>query len=99
MLDKINNLMKKLSTVKGCALLKKVSHLSAVVRNGTRWSSTANIVARYTALMGPIGDLDHASIERHELAPLLLSADENDAIHALHSDMSNLEEVTKLLQD
>ncbi|DAZ93435.1 TPA: hypothetical protein N0F65_000086, partial [Lagenidium giganteum] len=29
MLDKINNLMKKLSTVKGRALLKKVSHLSA----------------------------------------------------------------------
>ncbi|DBA01775.1 TPA: hypothetical protein N0F65_010185 [Lagenidium giganteum] len=56
------------------------------------------MVARYIALMGP-SEILIASIERHELVPLLLFTDENDAIHALHADTSNLEVVTKLLQD
>ncbi|EGZ21794.1 hypothetical protein PHYSODRAFT_247318 [Phytophthora sojae] len=40
LIAKVHALMTKLRTIKGRALLRRVSHLSPLLRNDTRWSST-----------------------------------------------------------
>ncbi|KAG3195338.1 hypothetical protein PC128_g8589 [Phytophthora cactorum] len=40
LITKVHAFMSKLRTVKGRAILRRVSHLSPLLRNGTRWSST-----------------------------------------------------------
>ena len=45
-LEKINNLMKKLSTLKGGAALRRKTKLTALTRNETRWSSIFKMVER-----------------------------------------------------
>ncbi|KAG3107661.1 hypothetical protein PI124_g12836 [Phytophthora idaei] len=40
LITKVHALVSKLRTVKGRAILRRVSHLSPLLRNDTRWSST-----------------------------------------------------------
>jgi hypothetical protein len=49
-LKKINDIMKKLSTIKGRAWLKGKTEYSPVLRNVTRWSSTFMMMERYTQI-------------------------------------------------
>ncbi|EGZ26798.1 hypothetical protein PHYSODRAFT_255233 [Phytophthora sojae] len=43
LIAKVHTLMTKLRTIKGRALLRRISHLSPLLRNDTRWSSTSTL--------------------------------------------------------
>ncbi|ETM52021.1 hypothetical protein L914_04250 [Phytophthora nicotianae] len=60
LIAKIQALMTKLRTIKGRALLRRVSKLAPLLRNDTRWSSTYAMVKRYVCLEPAISQLGTA---------------------------------------
>lgn len=50
LLTRIHALMTKLRNIKDRAILRRVTELSSLLRNGTRWSSTHAMAQRYTKL-------------------------------------------------
>lgn len=98
LIDKVHNLMKKLSTIKGRALLRSHTSLSPVMRNDTRWSSTYEMLRRYTKLEPVLRSLDDETVAASELEPLLLRRSENIRVTSLLADLTNFESVTKTLQ-
>lgn len=67
LIDKIQKLMKKLSTVKGKALLRSHTSLAPIMRNDTRWSSTYEMLQRYTKLEPILRSLDDETVSDSEL--------------------------------
>ncbi|RLN86024.1 hypothetical protein BBJ28_00020367 [Nothophytophthora sp. Chile5] len=98
LVGKIQTLMLKLRTIKGRALLRRVTKLSPVLRNDTRWSSSFEMLKRYVVLEPLIGSLGHGVLEEYDIQPLLLRRNENDRARALLNDLRNFEGVTKTLQ-
>ncbi|KUG00330.1 hypothetical protein AM587_10007280 [Phytophthora nicotianae] len=66
---KIQALMTKLRTIKGRALLRRVSKLAPLLRNDTRWSSTYAMVKRYVCLEPAISQLGHGVVVDYDLQP------------------------------
>jgi hypothetical protein len=77
-LKKINELMKKFSTIKGKAWLSKRSHLRPVMRNSTRWSITFTMVDRFLYFRNILNDLKQRKIQNLGLDKLLLNDCEYD---------------------
>jgi hypothetical protein len=50
LIQKVNALMDKLSTLKNASILRKKTHLTPEKRNQTRWSSTYNMLKKYRQL-------------------------------------------------
>ncbi|EGZ15692.1 hypothetical protein PHYSODRAFT_506404 [Phytophthora sojae] len=98
LIAKVHALMTKLRTIKGRALLRRVSHLSPLLRNDTRWSSTYEMVARYVKLQPAIIKLVHDLLVQYEVQPLLLRRAEHERAKALEKDLEKFEGVTKELQ-
>jgi hypothetical protein len=98
LISKVHALMSKLRTIKGRALLRRVSHLSPLLRNDTRWSSTYEMVARYVKLQPAITQLGHDLLVDHEIQPLLLRRAEHERVKALEKDLIKFEGVTQALQ-
>ncbi|ETL48485.1 hypothetical protein L916_01921 [Phytophthora nicotianae] len=57
--SKIHALMTKLRTIKGSAILRRVTDLSPLLQNDTRWSSTYAMVQWYTKLEPTLNSLSH----------------------------------------
>ncbi|KAJ8531766.1 hypothetical protein ON010_g14198 [Phytophthora cinnamomi] len=98
LIAKVHALMSKLRTIKGRALLRRVSPLSPLLRNDTRWSSTYEMVARYLELQPAIIQLGHDLLVEHEVQPLLLQRAEHERVKTLEKDLIKFEGVTKVLQ-
>ncbi|KAE9042569.1 hypothetical protein PR001_g3784 [Phytophthora rubi] len=98
LISKVHALMSKLRTIKGRALLRRVSHLSPLLRNDTRWSSTYEMVVRYVKLQPAITQLGHDLLVDHEVQPLLLRRAEHERVKALEKDLVKFEGVTQALQ-
>jgi len=69
-LKRINDLMKKLNTIKGKAWLKEKTKLRPVLRNVTRWSSTFKMVERYIDLKPHLENATQGEIQRISLSHL-----------------------------
>lgn len=98
LLDKANELMRKLTSIKGRAALKKKTHLHAKIRNDTRWSSTYEILDRCVKLLPAIRSLDPQIGVRCGVQELVLSIRDGIAAEALLEDMKKLQSVTLELQ-
>ncbi|EGZ14663.1 hypothetical protein PHYSODRAFT_333013 [Phytophthora sojae] len=91
LIAKVHALMTKLRTIKGRALLRRVSHLSPLLRYDTRWSSTYEMVARYVKLQPAIIKLGHDLLVKYEVQPLLLRRAEHERARALEKDLEKFE--------
>jgi len=98
LLAKINALMTKLRTIKGRAVLRRVTDLSPVLRNDTRWSSSYAMLHRYPKLEPALNSLGHGTLEEFDIQPLLLRRAESERAHALLKVLTDFEGVTKTLQ-
>jgi hypothetical protein len=98
-LKKINDLMKKLSTIKGKAWLSKRIHLEAVIRNSTRWSSTFAMVDRFLCFKSILQDLTQREYRTLGLENLIFDENEYDVIIVLHKELISLNQVTLKLQE
>ena len=90
---KVTTIMKKLRGLLFAARLKKVIPLRPKVRNVTRWSSTFEMLARYSEIREHLSGLDSIEID-----PPSLSPSENRNIDILMKKLRPLESVTKALQ-
>ncbi|DBA00646.1 TPA: hypothetical protein N0F65_003575 [Lagenidium giganteum] len=72
LLLKIHALMRKVSTLKGRAVLRTVTPLDPVLCNDARWPSTYAMVERYTRLHSALGSIDVQTAQNHDLANVLL---------------------------
>eukprot|EP00644_Phytophthora_capsici_P002609 jgi/Phyca11/105571/e_gw1.11.550.1 len=97
-LSQVHSLMKALSKLKCCAMLRKKTHLDPVARNDTRWSSSYEMVNRYCRLEPVLRSLDHGSITEYALDEHMLSRIENEKVFALRDTMEKMEGVTQALQ-
>ena len=79
-----------LGSLKAGALLPEKTHLSPVIRNETRWSSTFKMIQRYLAILPHIKDIVPSSVQ---LAPI-----ENEMLGNLCEKLSAIEILTKGLQ-
>ncbi|ETP50142.1 hypothetical protein F442_04453 [Phytophthora nicotianae P10297] len=80
---KIQALMTKLRTIKGRALLRRVSKLAPLLRNDTRWSSTYAMVKRYVCLEPAISQLGTAWFFRGVTKALQKTTLNLSAVHRL----------------
>ena len=92
LLDKINILMKKLSTLKGAAALRRKTTLRAVTRNDTRWSSVFKMVERMIEIQPLL------TFSQSEYVNLLLSPGEFARTQDLFTVLEDFQSVTLELQ-
>lgn len=94
-LNKLNTLMRKFKYLIPAAKLRKHTHLRAVTRNETRWSSVYSMMKRYFEIREYI-----LLIAQHdsEINQLLLSATEDQVLEELFSTVERLDAVTLALQ-
>ena len=92
-LEKINNLMKKASTLKRRGYLRQLTNLCPVTRNATRWSSTYSMFSRFFELTDFFNPLDR------ELTPYLLSPNELFLLEELRNPLTKFQSITKKLQE
>ncbi|KAE9352545.1 hypothetical protein PR003_g4323 [Phytophthora rubi] len=97
-LAKIHALGTKLRTIKGRAILRRVTELSPLGRNDTLWSSTHAMVQRYTKLEPALNSLGHGTLIEFGIQPLLPCSAESERTHALLKVLNDFEGVTKMLQ-
>ncbi|ETM34740.1 hypothetical protein L914_18230 [Phytophthora nicotianae] len=98
LLSKIHALMTKLRTIKGRAILRRVTDLSPLHRYDTRWSSTYAIVQRYTKLKPALNSLGHGTLVECGIQTLLLQKTESECAHEILEVLADFEGVTKTLQ-
>lgn len=92
-LAKINCIMVKLRGLILAAKLRKLTYLKAKVRNATRWSSTFEMVVRYTQIREFL-----PSLESEEIDLISLSPSENRRVDTILLELVPLESVNKKLQ-
>jgi len=92
--EKVRNLMKSLRKPKMAGKLREVSHLRAVTDCPTRWSSTVEMLRRYSELRDILENIDDDELEK-----LLLNGRENRQIEKLCGMLFKLDSVTKALQN
>jgi len=98
-LKKINDIMKKLSTIKGRAWLKRKTECSPVLRNVTRWSSTFMMIERYTQISTFLCHSTNNEIQKLGLLSLMLTSDEELTVLGIYSDLKKFHQVTLKLQE
>jgi len=94
-LDKLNSLWKKLRTVKGAALLKKLGLPMAKKRNDTRWNSVHYMIERYLDIFPTLSLYSNIPTD---ILGLLLSPTENMHLQKLFVLSTNFESISKYLQ-
>jgi hypothetical protein len=92
LLNRVNDLMKKLKTPKRAAELRTKTHLRPVTRNVTRWNSTEQMITRYIFLREFMNTRDP------EIVALLPSPAEEEALNFLRHRMICCLSVSKKLQ-
>ncbi|EGZ30684.1 hypothetical protein PHYSODRAFT_475146 [Phytophthora sojae] len=98
MVEKVHKFMKKLATVKGRAVLKKISKLHPKLNNVTRWSSTYEMLERFVALHPHVKMLEFKDLEKIRIVDLLFIPHEFAQAEELLAQLANLEEATRELQ-
>ncbi|ETL94104.1 hypothetical protein L917_07878 [Phytophthora nicotianae] len=91
-LEGVQQLMRKLRTLKQAANLRTRTPLRAVLRQDTRWSSTFSMLKRYFRIR------EFISADDDELADYLPSRTAHRKLAALLSSLEDLESVSKRLQ-
>lgn len=92
LLAKLNELMRRLGTLKNRAKLYDEGAVMPVQRNATRWSSTFAMVKCYYALK------DSLDLQDKEIAQVYPSASEELRLDKLFEDLKDLESISKRLQ-
>ncbi|EGZ29118.1 hypothetical protein PHYSODRAFT_375103, partial [Phytophthora sojae] len=98
MVEKVHKFMKKLATVKGRAVLKKISKLHPKLNNVTRWSSTYEMLERFVALHPHVKMLEFKDLEKIRIVDLLFIPHEFAQAEELLAQLANLEEATRELR-
>jgi hypothetical protein len=94
LLNKIDQLMRKLQTIKFAARLREETHLSAIRRNLTRWSSTFNMIERYLKIK------DNLPTQYAEVADLVPTARESILVKDLFDSVfKEFQAATLVLQN
>lgn len=96
LLEKVHLVMKKLATIKGRALLSRVSKLNPVLKNETRWSSTYEMAQRYVVLHQVLCTLSRDDLEEHDV--ISLTKRDLRLLYALYNHLEHLHGATKELQ-
>ncbi|ETL40959.1 hypothetical protein F441_08203 [Phytophthora nicotianae CJ01A1] len=91
-LEGVQQLMRKLRTLKQAANLRTKTPLRAVLRQDTRWSSTFSMLKRYFRIR------EFISADDDELADYLPSRTAHRKLAALLASLEDLESVSKRLQ-
>ncbi|EGZ12810.1 hypothetical protein PHYSODRAFT_511059 [Phytophthora sojae] len=91
-LEEVQQLMRKLRTLKQAAKLRAKTPLAAVLRQDTRWSSTFSMLKRYFRLRPFI------SADDEELADFLPSRSAHRKLDTLLASLRDVESVSKHLQ-
>ena len=91
-IEKVCNIMKALRKLILLAVLRRKTHLLPVIDTITRWSSTANMILRYTALRESLKDMDI-----NDKTINLLNKRDDGIIDKLCERYKQLDEVTKEL--
>ena len=94
LLDVVQNLMKKLRTLKNSSRLRKVSGYAACLRNDTRWNSVHHSWKRYL-LLSPVLTCDNFNDDVTDLLP---SVPQHRRIAQVTSDLAKCNEVALMLQ-
>ena len=94
LISKLNALMKKLRTPIVAGALRTKTHLRAKCNNVTRWSSTAAMLERYQKIKVFLPELRLEAVDS-----LMLSYLEEREVENLNSHMSDLDSVTRALQN
>ena len=68
LLEEVQDLMKKLGTLKNSSMLRRVSGYAACLRNGTRWNSVHQSWKRYL-LLAPVLNFDNFNDDVTDLLP------------------------------
>jgi hypothetical protein len=92
-LNNINELMKKLSTLKIAGALRKKTDLKPVTRNVTRWSSTYSMLKRFFDLKDLLPTLNN-----QEVNMFIPDGRKINELEVLLKDLKKFESVTKALQ-
>jgi hypothetical protein len=92
-LQKIHDIMSKLKNLIPAAKLRKLTHLKAKIRNATRWSSTFEMILRYTKIRDFL-----PLLEINELDELLLTVRQNREIDSICEEMKYFEAILKAFQ-
>ena len=93
LMDKVNNLMRRLKYAIPASKLRKFTDLRAKTKNVTRWSSTYKMLLRYTEIKSHL----HA-LQLLELEPLIPTLVEDKRIEGLVKILADLNSVTVVLQ-
>ncbi len=89
-ISKVEVIMKAFRRPKLAGKLRKLTHLKAKCPNATRWSSTVQMLDRYTKLRSFLSGFDE-----HEFGESLLTPHEEKRIDSLCEKYSELESITK----
>ena len=92
-ITKVNELMKKMSSIKRRAQLRKTTDLAPITRNTTRWTSTFEMMDRYRAIRDELDWTDR------DLINFIPAPSENALIDDLVNEMAKLNSVSKKLQE
>ena len=92
-LSLVHSLMVKLWTLRNSAKLRRVTELRPIQRNVTRWSSTFEMLKRFTELKEFIDTTDA------QIAPLFPSSVQQLEIQDLHTHLEKFESVSKKIQE
>eukprot|EP00644_Phytophthora_capsici_P014975 jgi/Phyca11/128425/e_gw1.76.76.1 len=91
-LDQVQQLVRKLRTLKQATQLRTKTPLAAVLRQDTRWSSTISMIQRYFRLR------EFLSADDGDLADYLLSRTTHRKLDELLASLCDVESVSKRLQ-
>jgi hypothetical protein len=92
-LEDINCLMKKLSTLKIAGALRKKTDLHPITRNVTRWSSTFSMLKRFLKLKDIVSSLNNM-----EINVFIPDGRKLNELEQLEKDSKKFESITKALQ-
>ncbi len=96
-INKINNLMCKLKTIKNSAAFKELTNFKPIQKNDTRWSSTSAMINRYQELKPFI--LSLAISSNDTTISFIPTVQENSVINKLADNLKKLNSITRALQD
>lgn len=96
LIQKVNCIMKKFKNLLHAAKLREYSHLRAVTKNDTRWSSTFNMISRYFELSNAFCEIGKHDVE---VKLLRLTKTEEKNLSLLFKKLESLNQVTLALQN
>lgn len=96
LIEKVHDLMVRLSSIKNVARLSKLTHLWPEINNQTRWLSTFNMIEKYLKMREVIEKMEDPD---NQIEFALPTREQQLQIKLLASELNTIRLVTTLMQD